>query len=83
MEELAAAVSNWAGRSIPYRDRPASAYREALESAGLPQWVVDILVGTDLAIARGDLDSSSRDLHWLIGRDTQTRGDVLAGLPRS
>jgi len=82
MEELAEAVSSWAGRSISYRDLPASAYREALESAGLQQWVAEILVGTDLAIARGDLDSSSRDLHGLIGRDTRTLGDVLAGLPR-
>ena len=82
MRELAEAVSSWAGRSLPYRDVPASAYRDALASAGLPQWAAELLVGTDLAIARGDLESSSRDLHRLIGRATQTLRDVLAGLPK-
>jgi hypothetical protein len=44
--------------------------------------VVELLVATDLAILRSDLDSSSRDLHALIERDTQTLRDVLAGLPK-
>jgi NAD(P)H dehydrogenase (quinone) len=83
MKELAEAGSAWAGRSLPYNDLPASDYRQALAKAGLPETLVELLVATDLAIARGDLDSSSRDLHALIGRDTQTLRDVLAGLPKS
>jgi len=82
MKELAQAVSGWAGRSIPYHDLPALEYREALAKAGIPEMFLDLLVGTDLAIARGDLDSSSRDLHKLIGRDTQTLRDVLSSLPK-
>jgi NAD(P)H dehydrogenase (quinone) len=82
MKELASAVSGWTGRELPYRDVPAAAYRETLARAGLPQWVVELLVETDLAIARGDLDSSSRDLHALLGRDSRTLAEVLAGLPR-
>ena len=82
MKGLALAVSSWAGRSIPYHDLPASEYRDALAQAGIPDMFLDVLVGTDAAIARGDLDSSSRDLHTLIGRDTQTLHDVLATLPK-
>jgi NAD(P)H dehydrogenase (quinone) len=82
MHELAGAVSAWAGRNIPYEDVPASAHRNALMQAGLSAQMVDFLVATDAAISRGDLDSSSGDLHALIGRDTHTLADVLAGLPR-
>jgi NAD(P)H dehydrogenase (quinone) len=82
MNELAEAVSKWAGRPIHYNDLPASDYRDALAKAGVPEMFIDIAVATDLAIARGDLDSSSRDLHMLIGRDTTTLRDVLAGLPK-
>ena len=81
MTELAAAVSTWAGRPIPYRDLPAAEYKGALAHAGVPAQFLDLLVGTDESIARGDLDSPSHDLHNLIGRDTQTLRDVLTGLP--
>ena len=83
MSDLASEVSKWAGRPIPYKDLPASAYKQALAPAGLPPEIVDLLVGTDIAIARGDLDDSSHDLHKLIGRDTQTLSRVLAGIPKS
>jgi NAD(P)H dehydrogenase (quinone) len=81
MHELAAAVSTWAGRDIPYRDVPASAHRNALAEAGLPKAMIDFLVATDAAIARGDVDSSSRDLQALIARETRTLQEMLATLP--
>jgi hypothetical protein len=55
-------------------------YKQILAQAGLPAEIVELLVGTDLAIARGDLNSSSRDLHTLIGRDTLR--DLLADTPK-
>jgi NAD(P)H dehydrogenase (quinone) len=82
MMELAAAVSEWAGRTLPYNNMPAGEYRDALAKAGVPEMFIDIAVGTDVAIARGDLNSSSCDLHALIGRDTETLRNVLASLPR-
>jgi len=82
MHELAEAVSVWSGLDLPYKDIPASEHRSALTQAQLPEWVVDLLVATDAAIARGDLDSSSRDLHGLIGRGTQTLDELLAALPK-
>jgi NAD(P)H dehydrogenase (quinone) len=82
MNELAEAVSAWAGRPIPYRDLPAAEYRHSLAQTGVPAPVVELLVAVDLAVRAGDLDSSSRDLHALIGRETRTLHQVLAGLPK-
>ena len=82
MAELAEAVSHWAGRTLPYKDLPVDEYRRALAGAGVPEMFLDLLVGTDVAIARGDLDGSSRDLHALIGRGAETLQDVLAKLPQ-
>jgi NAD(P)H dehydrogenase (quinone) len=82
MEELADAVSSWAGKQVPYKDLSPSEYRQALAKTGLPEMLVELLVATDLAIARGDLDSESRDLHTLIRRGTKTLRDVLAELPK-
>jgi NAD(P)H dehydrogenase (quinone) len=82
MAELAEAVSRWAGKSLPYNNLAASEYRQALAKAGLAETVVELLVATDLAIARGDLDTGGGDLHALIGRETTTLHDVLAAGPK-
>jgi len=82
MELLAEAGSRWAGEWLPYTDFPASEFRLVLARAGLPEKAAEFAVATDLAIARGALNSSSRDLHTLIGRRTTMLHDVLAILPR-
>ena len=79
-KQLAEAVSAWAGTSVGYHDLPAAEYRAALIKAGFPESTVTLLVETDLAIARGDLDSSCRDLHRLIGHATTTLRDVLVSM---
>jgi NAD(P)H dehydrogenase (quinone) len=78
MTDLAKTLSEWAERTISYSDLPAAEYQQALEKAGVPRAFVDIAVGTDRAIARGDLNSASHDLHILIGRDTTTLREALA-----
>ena len=83
MTDLAKAVSEWAERMIPYSDLPAAEYRKALEKAGVPRAFVDIAVETDLAIARGDLNSTSRALHILIGSNSTTLREVLARTPKT
>jgi len=82
MKDLADAVSGWAGTTLPYTDLPPAEYRKILGSAGLPDAIVDLLVATDVAIAHGDLNSDSRDLHNLIGRHTRTLRDVLTNLAK-
>jgi NAD(P)H dehydrogenase (quinone) len=82
MTELADAVSGWAGRSLPYTDLSPADYRRALIDAGLPPAFADFYVASDVGIARGDLDSDSRDLQRLIGRPTERLRDTLARMPR-
>ncbi len=74
-------MSEWAGRTLPYNNMSAAEYRDVLAKAGVPEMFINVAVGTDVAITRGDLDSFSRDLHALIGRETQTLRDVLASVP--
>ena len=59
MKDLAAAVSEWAGRTLPYNNMSAAEYRDVLAKAGVPEIFIKVAVGTDVAIARGDLDSFS------------------------
>lgn len=70
MTEFAEEVSKQAGRSIVYNDLPAMEYEAALLQAGLPKMIVDVIVDADLKAASGELDSSSKDLSRLIGRNT-------------
>jgi NAD(P)H dehydrogenase (quinone) len=80
MTDLAASVSEWAGRALPYNDMPAAQYRDELVKAGVPDMFVKIAVDADVAISHGDLDSNSRDLQGLMGRESETLRDVLARL---
>lgn len=78
MAELAAEVSRQVGRTIPYRDLPPEQYKAVLIGAGVPGPYADLLVDSDLGIARGELDDSSGDLHRLIGRPTTPLADAVA-----
>jgi NAD(P)H dehydrogenase (quinone) len=82
MAELAAAVSAWAGRTIGYANVPPEEYQRVLLGAGLPAPMVELLVDSDLAITRGELDTPSGDLRRLIGRPTRSVQEVLASLPK-
>ncbi|HWA72090.1 MAG TPA: SDR family oxidoreductase [Polyangiaceae bacterium] len=82
MTELAAAVSEWAGRSIGYTNLPEAAFAQALTAAGLPGPYAEILADCDVGITRGELEVKSGDLHRLIGRDTTSVKSVLQALPK-
>lgn len=70
MTELAAEVSKQTKKTIGYANLPADDYRKMLLGAGLPPHYADLLVDSDLGIAKGELDDSSGDLARLIGRPT-------------
>ncbi|HPQ68993.1 MAG TPA: SDR family oxidoreductase [bacterium] len=82
MSEFVAAVSAWAGKPIVYQELPPEVYKQMLVGAGLPEPFAAILVDASAGVAKGELDSDRRDLHDLLGRDTQTLADVLAALPK-
>lgn len=70
LAELAAVISETAGKNIAYSDFPSDQYAELLISAGLPEGLVSFLTDIDLGIARGDLQATGTDLRELIGRPT-------------
>jgi len=78
MAELAAEVSRQTGKRIPYQDLPPEQYKAVLTGAGVPGPYADLLVDSDLGIARGELDDASGDLRRLIGRATTPLADAVA-----
>jgi NAD(P)H dehydrogenase (quinone) len=78
MAELAAEVSRRVGRTVLYRDLPPEQYKAVLTGAGVPGPYADMLVDSDLGIAKGELNDSSGDLRRLIGRPTTPLADAVA-----
>lgn len=78
MTELAAEVSAQTGKPVSYQNVPAPEYVKILVGAGLPEGYAGLLADSDLGIARGELNTASRDLHTLIGRATVSLADAVA-----
>ncbi|MGA9873368.1 MAG: SDR family oxidoreductase [Rhodococcus sp. (in: high G+C Gram-positive bacteria)] len=76
-DELAGVIASIMGKPVVYRDLPEDEYRGALQGAGLPAALAEMLAGADAGIARGDLDTDSGDLQKLIGRSSTPVADVL------
>ena len=75
--ELAAKISEFAGKPVAYQFVDEQAYEGILESVGLPAPVAQILADSDAAIAKGALDTESGDLQKLIGRSSTPVTEVL------
>lgn len=78
MAELAAEASRRAGRTIAYRDLPPDQYKAVLTGAGVPGPYADLLVDSDLGVAKGELDDATGDLRRLIGRPTTPLSEAVA-----
>ncbi len=78
MAELAAEVSRQVGKTIEYRELPPEQYKAVLTGAGVPGPYADLLVDSDLGVARGELDDASGDLRRLIGRPTTPLAEAVA-----
>ncbi|WP_345817021.1 SDR family oxidoreductase (plasmid) [Paraburkholderia sp. PREW-6R] len=82
MPEFADEVSRQVGRTIAYKNLPPEEYEAMLLAIGLPKMIVDVVVDADVKSAKGELDSSSRDLSRLLGRSTTHFSDAIkAALP--
>lgn len=82
MAELAAEVSRQAGEPIAYRDLPPEQHKAVLVGAGVPEAYAELLVDSDLGVARGELDDATGDLRRLIGRPTTPLADAVAAALR-
>ncbi|MCA0996390.1 NAD(P)H-binding protein [Alloyangia pacifica] len=70
LTEFAAALSEIAGKEIPYVNMSEADYAAALEGAGLPGPVAHMLADSDNGAAQGGLYSDHKTLSQLIGRPT-------------
>lgn len=78
--DLADSIARISGKPVAYQDVPAEQHRAILQGAGLPEFLVDMLVDSDRAIAAGELASDSGDLRALLGRPTTGLDDAVAAL---
>lgn len=77
MTDLAAAITDATGTPVSYRDVPVAELVTILQAAGLDEATAQFVAGLDVAIARGDLDTPSRDLTHLIGRPPTPLADAV------
>ncbi|MEK5053643.1 SDR family oxidoreductase [Niallia circulans] len=67
-EEIAAAVSQVIGKEVPVQHVDDSKYAEIMTQAGIPDFVVPMLVAIQKDIREGTLDIESNDFEKLLGR---------------
>lgn len=78
MAELADEVSRASGQPVAYVDLAPADYSKALQAAGLPEYVGNMLADSSFQASKGALHDESGDLGKLIGRATMPIGAVVA-----
>ncbi|GAB2609448.1 SDR family oxidoreductase [Streptomyces capparidis] len=72
LADLAAEAAVQSGSQVVYQDLPADAYAGILTGAGLPRFLVELLVDADVKVSQGALETVTGDLSALIGRPATT-----------
>lgn len=67
-EEIAAAVSQVIGKEVPVQQVDDNTYAEIMTKAGVPDFVVPMLVAIQKDIREGTLEIDSNDFEKLLGR---------------
>ncbi len=81
LAELATELSRQTGKTIVYKDLPPEQYKGVLTGAGVPAPFADVLVDSDLGLARGELKETAGVLRQLIGHPTTPPAqDIAAAL---
>ncbi|WP_067126732.1 SDR family oxidoreductase [Microtetraspora malaysiensis] len=78
LPELAAEAAAQSGKPVVYTDLPAERYAEILTGAGLPGFLVELLVDAEVQVAKGALADVTGDLAALLGRPTTPLADAVA-----
>ncbi len=77
LSELAALISQEAGKEIPYVDLPESEFQAALVGAGLPEPLANLLANSDVGASKGGLFDDKRALSALIGHPTAKLSEMV------
>jgi NAD(P)H dehydrogenase (quinone) len=78
LSDLAATAAAVSGKEVTYADLPAEQYTRILESVGLPDFVVELVVDADVQVKRGALAGVTDDMTRLLGRPTTPMATTVA-----
>lgn len=76
-EELAAVLGEVMGKEVPVQQVDDAAYAEIMAGAGVPDFVVPILVEIQKSIRIGSLDVESKDFEKLLGHPATPINEAL------
>ncbi|HCJ6322408.1 TPA: SDR family oxidoreductase [Citrobacter sedlakii] len=77
LSHLADELSQQSGKLIVYQNLSEADFAAALQGAGLPAGLADMLADSDIGASEGGLFDNSRTLSQLIGRPTTTLADSV------
>lgn len=80
LSQLADELSQQSGKHIVYQNLSKADYAAALQGAGLPAGLADMLADSDIGASEGGLFDNSRTLSKLIGRPTTTLADSVRAM---
>ncbi|EDY44128.1 NAD(P)H-binding protein [Streptomyces sp. SPB074] len=78
MAEFTAELTRQSGRPVTFQNVTPERHKDILLGTGLPEFLADVFVDVDAAIARGSLAHTPGDLSRLIGRPTTPLADSIA-----
>ncbi|MNI15410.1 Quinone oxidoreductase 2 [compost metagenome] len=79
-EELASALSMVLSKEVRVQQVDDATYADIMKGAGVPDYVLPILVGIQQGIREGTLEIESYDFEKLLGRQVKTISDALTQL---
>lgn len=79
-EELASALGAVLGKNVPVQHVDDAAYGDIMKAAGVPDFVIPILVGIQQSIREGTLEVKSSDFEKLLGRPVTPINEALSQL---
>ncbi|UFT97944.1 SDR family oxidoreductase [Radiobacillus kanasensis] len=77
-EELAAAVGKVLGKEVTVKQVDDETYRNSMKEAGVPEFVLPMLVEIQKGIRAGELDIESNDFDKLLGRPATPVHEALS-----
>lgn len=77
-EELASAVGTALGKEVPVQQVDDATYADIMKNAGVPDFVIPILIDIQKSIREGSLDIKSNDFEKLLGRPVTPISEALS-----
>lgn len=78
--EFAAALGSVLGKEVPVQQVDDAAYGEIMKGAGVPDFIIPMLVAIQADIRKGSLDLASSDFEKLLGRPATPVAEALPKL---